>query len=583
MTRRRSSQYLSMFLITSAIGCLHSAPEVSADSWGPPTPEHWSSNHRFVLRVGWPDRVLKLEEKREHDYVLRWSATYPQEDAPVEAYITDDGQYVVLRDVWGRVGYGMVLAFLGPTGKLLNAFTLNDLLTEAEILYAPLSISSRWWSSNALFFFQHQQTQFAFVTHEGTLRVFELATGRRVAPTPAVELETRSEAIRLARRDLAEADPRRRAAGARQIGVLGDRESIERLKQLLNDQTVTSRVVQGTGRDEVSWDEHDVQAAAGEALVALLGPGAVPLLEAKLSAPEPAGKAQWLALLAQSGAVGSSSVVKRLAGSPNRDIRRAAIRALLDGDDGTVIHQNINWLTDHDPEVRYQAVRALAEHSRGDDAGLLRNALQDKNSADPLWALRGLVRLQPPDLDVLLGQIADKHPGADWMKDSVAEEAVLELARRGDAAALRRLIEWLGSLPDRVRRNEPLSGLLTGAVCRVLAARKERSSVPALWAARDIPYGRTQCAIWAALAALGDWQATDRVREFARHGGALERASAIKWLGILKDRDSLGFLRQQLEDPEPWVRDAAREALKQIDPDEVGSAGKSSIEASPLR
>ena len=38
------------------IFCCFLARVANADSWGPPTPDHWSGNRQYVLHVTWPDK-----------------------------------------------------------------------------------------------------------------------------------------------------------------------------------------------------------------------------------------------------------------------------------------------------------------------------------------------------------------------------------------------------------------------------------------------------------------------------------------------------------------------------------------------
>jgi HEAT repeat protein len=545
------------FLALSASGFPGGSPAARADSWRPPKEEHWSANRRFVLRVDWKQRTLTLKEKRENGFLPRWSITFPQEDAPVEVSITDDGRHVVLRDVWHQVGHGKVLVFLGPSGEVLNTFTLEQLLTAAEILDAPMSISSIWWSQEGLFFLHRRQTQYAFFTRKGTVRVFDLVMGQRVALTPETERAVRSEALRRVRKDLAHSDPDRRMAAASQAGFLGDRSSIPTLRRLLDDRASGGRISWVFDGQSGRYESHGVQYAAGEALLALLGSRAGLLFERQLIQAAPLQTAHWLWLLAQTGEARSSPIVRRLTRSPDHRIRRAAIEAMLAGDDGTLLHRNIRWATDHDPYVRSRALEILSEHARKEDAQVLRAALNDRHMTNALWALRALIRLKPHDLDAILRRCAQRRDAPE------ADDAIIELARRGDAASLRRILSWVQSLSSK-QPGEVGGSFDVQKVCRFLAERKDPQFAPALKAASQISSLRVRRSVFGALAALGDAEAFKRLREFARQGEPLDRAMAIEWLGFLKDRTSLDFLRQQLRDPEPWVRDAAKEAMARI-------------------
>ena len=51
---------------------------IRADSWGPPCPEHWSSNKQFVLKVKWriKDKELSLWQKTEKGLKKIWGHDY---------------------------------------------------------------------------------------------------------------------------------------------------------------------------------------------------------------------------------------------------------------------------------------------------------------------------------------------------------------------------------------------------------------------------------------------------------------------------------------------------------------------------
>jgi hypothetical protein len=227
---------------------------------------------------------------------------------------------------------------------------------------------------------------------------------------------------------------------------------------------------------------------------------------------------------------------------------------------GIVLHQHIAWVTNPDPHVRFCSLVVLSRHALQTDATLLQAALHDPDPINARWAMRGLIQLWPPDIETVLRQ---------WTSSRDSEmnrEAVFELARRGDAIAMHRLLAWLESLPNTGHDKEGWGAYEVQAACRVLVERGDPRFIPALESASSSRYRVVQCPVSGALASYGSREALDRLRRFAREGGARDRATAIEWLGVVKDRDSLPFLRQKLDDPEPWIRDAAREALRRIDP-----------------
>jgi len=300
-----------------------------ADSWGTPREYHWSSNGKFVLRVDWKQGMLVFKERSVNGFQLRWKVPYPKDDktiipAPVEAYITDNGQHVILRDQWHMVGYGKVLTFLGPDGKVVASYTLEQILTQDEILSVRHTVSSIWWSSDALFFFLNGQTQFAFITRRGTIRIFDVATGQLLPLSPALKSAVYREAIKTAWRGAKCLNPHCRSKGAMFLGILKDKASVPILQQLLNDPNFCLLIYSGQRPQRI----YTVQLAAGEALVSLLGPKAVPLLDAKLPGANRYMTLQWIKLIERTGAAHQSRNLLKLLKSPDPEIRRAAQMAL---------------------------------------------------------------------------------------------------------------------------------------------------------------------------------------------------------------------------------------------------------------
>jgi hypothetical protein len=198
------------------------------------------------------------------------------------------------------VGYGKVLTFFGPDGRVLESYTLEQLLPFDEILEVPITASSRWWGSNALFFFRQGQKQFAFVTERGTIGVFELATGRRLPLSSALKMAVRQEALQITRKEVRHPNPFCRARAALLLGTLGDRSDIPALKALLHDPTSSCRVIMSYWRQPQK--RYEVQLAAGKALARLLGAEAVPLRDAKLPGANRYMTLEWIELLKKTGA-----------------------------------------------------------------------------------------------------------------------------------------------------------------------------------------------------------------------------------------------------------------------------------------
>jgi hypothetical protein len=80
--------------------------------------------------------------------VYQAKTTFPlvNEVAPVEAIVSDDGNFFVTFDNWHAVGYGEdVVAIYRSDGKLVRKLALEDIFTANDIETFSLSTSSRHW------------------------------------------------------------------------------------------------------------------------------------------------------------------------------------------------------------------------------------------------------------------------------------------------------------------------------------------------------------------------------------------------------------------------------------------------------
>src|SRR4051812_26528633 len=152
MVNSLAMRWVTCGVLASALASTISSPRALADSWGPPASEHWSANGRFVLKVGWPNRVkgLSLWEQCEEGLKKHWERDYVDRTwPPHRAYVAQDGKNVVLQDVYHNLGYGQVIVILGEDGKILGSYELSDFLTQADLQTARRSVSSLWWNENA--------------------------------------------------------------------------------------------------------------------------------------------------------------------------------------------------------------------------------------------------------------------------------------------------------------------------------------------------------------------------------------------------------------------------------------------------
>ena len=168
---------------------------------------------------------------------------------------------------------------LGKQGKILGSYELDEFLSFDEILQAERSVSSIWWNRNAWFSFIEDDSQFALVTQWGTVRSFDLATGKlldlseeqrtkifdvvRHKPEAWIESEKASDRIR----------------GIRMLGGTGLKEVIPIAKRLFQDKTPTDSVKRSDG---TIAEIYGVQLEAARALIHLMGVDAIPIIEEEL-------------------------------------------------------------------------------------------------------------------------------------------------------------------------------------------------------------------------------------------------------------------------------------------------------------
>lgn len=250
--------------------------------------------------------------------------------------------------------------------------------------------------------------------------------------------------------------------------------------------------------------------------------------------------------------------------------RSEAVRRLLKGDDGTVVRANLEWLTDEDDDIRLWAAKALAESARPDDEGRLRECLGDESTYVRYWGMRGMLALEPADLDDILRELSFDGAFEQW------PEATLELARRGDEEALRELVEWVDERPpdrymlwlacDVLAEKHPLGALealrkATASVQQLWDLAMEEYPDPVDFTRQTVSMQETLGCLYGALAALGDQDALPILRQLATEGEPLRRRPAIEWLGKCEDRESIPQLQAWTAGGDRFVSEAARSAL----------------------
>lgn len=160
------------FLIT--VAALTCGLRVFADSWALPEPKkYYSESKRYYIEIiprklesqlqYFEDKVANKEsagskkgvkdnyckgslyrQNEKGEYEKLWESRLSNDVAPVNALVSDSGEYVVTFDNWHSVGYGDdVVVIYGQGGKIVKKMSLSNIVPANTRL--PRSVSSIWW------------------------------------------------------------------------------------------------------------------------------------------------------------------------------------------------------------------------------------------------------------------------------------------------------------------------------------------------------------------------------------------------------------------------------------------------------
>jgi hypothetical protein len=126
---------------------------VAADDWvAAHRKDYDSANKKYHLAVfpeerrkDRPRAVFSVKGEDER-YTKQTEFPLVNEVSPVNAVVSDGGEYFVTFDNWYRMGYGDDTVVIYRTdGTVVKKFGLKDLLAEGDISKLPRSVSSIWW------------------------------------------------------------------------------------------------------------------------------------------------------------------------------------------------------------------------------------------------------------------------------------------------------------------------------------------------------------------------------------------------------------------------------------------------------
>lgn len=555
---------------TIAVLLLLAASPVGADSWGPPTKEHWSNNGRWALVLGFAGgNTLSLCQKTDDGLKEYWRRGYVHRVWPPHlAYVADDGQYIVLKDVYHNLGYGNVIVVLGPHGKVLGSYQLSDLLSPNEIRDTPHSVSSIWWSRGARFSLLDSDRTFAFITQQGTLRCFDLPTGSLLDPDQNERQRIVDELFPELDAWLESDDPSQRVRGMTLLGGLKTERAIATAQRLLHDRTPTKKIKQD---NEGETDLYGVQAAAAKALLRLKGTAAIASLEPLLDQTNAPTRASLLASLSDVDHVGYRRVEtadtpvliamwERLAEHPAADVRNKALVERLQRDDGSYVLKYPDLVDSETTAIRGAAVRSLIQSDSPDVIPLLATRLKDPDRLIRRSALQNLVDRKLPGIETILAA----HLDDDFQ--AIRTDVICRLAPRRHPAALEKLnqtiLRWRTldqENQDWLQQNE------IETLCQLIANRKLFETRDALRQAQVTDFEKASPFITGALAALGDSTARDTLHHLAQNGDVRQRFHAIEMCRYLGDPQSAFIVQQASQSQDRHMRQAATRELPKFD------------------
>lgn len=535
-----------------------------------------SPNGNYTLKVDVSSQDITLSR----GWHKIWEVPYPQGAPPRTAYVTDNGKRVCLIDVSppGFViddfnhGNGIRLAVLDEDGRLIKGYRIKDFRTGAHLDLGSLSEDTQAMfpapDESTHLNAAQDQVQFLLEAYEQINRDTAASKGHLVSA--AIDLQDGSQPLlsqvqanaiaapfaAQCRLNLKSTDLSKLTEACEYLGYLRDKESEPVLRLLLD-----SPVLTGTGESTPgkSYDIHGVQTEAGQSLALICGREAVPALIAHLKiARGPYDRDQWIYALQLAGAAPDEETIRQMAGSTEASDRLSILQDLEGTDNQAAVREARSLLADSDDRVRSQALGILSRHGTTQDVAFLTSKLR----VEPAYAVKGLLRIHPPDLPAKLGKVALGQ------KDSAADWSVLGLAQLGDPKALQQLqaiILGYTKNPGSFAVDPDETGLFWEAT-KVLADRHPPGAAATLKKALVLK----DCMSWSdvqarvALVKLGERQYTDDIRHIATGSDPFEADFAIRGLGEIGDRQSIPLLERIANESDTLLKPAAEEALEDM-------------------
>lgn len=119
-----------------------------------------------IIYPSLPERIKQWEDNDDIEFL--WKCKLSNKVAPVEVFVSDDGEYVVTQDNWYEAGHGKdVIAFYNRKGQI-KKYSLEQMFPDNSNEHMPLlskisySVSSRRWTENSIMFFERIEGKLLF-------------------------------------------------------------------------------------------------------------------------------------------------------------------------------------------------------------------------------------------------------------------------------------------------------------------------------------------------------------------------------------------------------------------------------------
>lgn len=208
---------------------------------------------------------------------LFWSGPLVNEQAPVDAVVSDDGRTLVTFDEWTHLGTHAVVIY-DKNGRRLADHNYSDFCMSLSREARPAVTSSGvHWRNKCIALWGPRNGTLCLRFPAGTVLVFDLSTGEHLTHEEGLLAVKRDEAAAYVRRELPRVavkmltakSAQDREIGALLAGQLNVRDAIEGLRVLLKDGSVIL-VAAETDGSKWTWKRvYFVRKAAREALEAM--------------------------------------------------------------------------------------------------------------------------------------------------------------------------------------------------------------------------------------------------------------------------------------------------------------------------